>query len=60
MIDPAESHNLYGNQDCQPIVDKLNREIDRYFGSYQAPAKSGLRVRELPRHNLTEAWRRDE
>ncbi|MDE2750769.1 MAG: sulfatase-like hydrolase/transferase [Chloroflexota bacterium] len=58
--DPAESHNLYGNQDCQPIVDKLNREIDRYFGSYQAPAKSGLRVRELPRHNLTEAWRRDE
>ncbi len=55
--DPTESHNLYYNRQYQPIVDELTGEIDRYFSRYQDPVKSGLRVKELPRHNLTEAWR---
>ena len=57
LDDPTESHNLYGHHKCQPIVERLNREIDRYFDCYQDPAKSGLRVKELPQHNLSEAWR---
>ena len=40
-----------------PSPNGLNREIDRYFGCYQDPVKSGLRVVELPQHNLSEAWR---
>ena len=41
-------------------VEGLNREIDRYFGCYQDPGKSGLRVKDLPPHNLSEAWRQGE
>lgn len=58
--DPGESQNRYGDAEYQPIVDKLNRAIDEHFGRYQDPEKSGLRVRELPQHNMTEAWRQDE
>ena len=56
--DPGETHNCFGDADCAPVIEGLTREIERYFGRYQAADKSGLRVRELPRHNLTEAWRR--
>ena len=55
--DPEESHNRYDDPDHQHVVETLSHEIDRYFDRYQATQKSGLRVRDLPRHNLTEAWR---
>ena len=55
--DPAESHNLYGDPDFQPLVEKLSGEIDGYFERFQDPDKSGLLVQDLPRHNLSEAWR---
>lgn len=55
--DPGESENRFGDPDCAPIVERLTGEIERYFARYQAADKSGLRVRELPRHNLSEAWR---
>lgn len=56
--DPGETQNLYGDGDYAPVVERLTGEIERYFGRYQAAGKSGLRARDLPRHNLSEAWRR--
>ncbi len=58
--DPTESHNLFGDEVHQPVVDRLSREIDGYFERYQDPIKSGLRAKDLPRHNMTEAWRQEE
>ncbi len=55
--DPTESHNRYGDQAYQLVVEALTGELDSYFGRYHDTLKSGLRVRELPRHNLSEAWR---
>jgi len=56
-VDPTESQNRYDDPAYQPIVERLSGELDNYFDRYQDADKSGLRVRELPRHNLSEAWR---
>ncbi|MCY4020590.1 MAG: sulfatase-like hydrolase/transferase [Chloroflexi bacterium] len=55
--DPTESHNRYDDPAYQPVVEDLTGELESYFGRYQDDRKSGLRVRELPKHNLSEAWR---
>lgn len=55
--DPRETINLYGDQDHQPLVESLSAQIEAYFSRYEDPVKSGLNVRQLPRHNFTEAWR---
>ncbi|MCY3832905.1 MAG: sulfatase-like hydrolase/transferase [Chloroflexi bacterium] len=55
--DPTESKNRYDDPAFQGVVDSLTRDIDDYFMRHQDPNKSGLRVRELPAQNLTEAWR---
>ncbi|MCY4062569.1 MAG: sulfatase-like hydrolase/transferase [Chloroflexi bacterium] len=60
LVDPTESHNLFGDPEYLSVVESLTNEIDAYFNCYQDPAKSGLRARELPAHNLTEAWRQVE
>jgi len=57
--DPCETHNCYGDADYAPVVERLTGEIERYFRRYQNADKSGLRAPELPRHNLSEAWRQD-
>ena len=57
LDDPTESHNRFNDEDSQPIVERLSGEIDSYFECYQNPKKNGLRVRDLPQHNLSEAWR---
>ncbi len=57
--DPCETHNCYGDADYAPVVERLTGEIERYFRRYQDADKSGLRAPELPRHNLSEAWRQD-
>lgn len=56
-LDPREKSNLFANPAHQPMVQRLTACIDDYFSTYEDPIKSGLRVRELPRHNTTEAWR---
>ncbi|MDE2858837.1 MAG: sulfatase-like hydrolase/transferase [Chloroflexota bacterium] len=56
-VDPTESQNRYDDPAYQHIVESLSGELDNYFDRYQDADKSGLRVRELPRHNLSEAWR---
>lgn len=60
LDDPTESHNRFHEENYQPVVERLGGEIDAYFGRFQDERKSGLRVRELPRHNLSEAWRQRE
>ena len=58
--DPTESQNRFVDHDYQTVIETLTCEIDDYFDRYQDPSKSGLRVRELPQHNLSEAWRQEE
>lgn len=54
---PRETINLFADPDKQSLIEQLTAQIDRYFGAYEDPVKSGLNVKELPRHNFTEAWR---
>ena len=56
--DPVgDSQNLFDDEAHQPVVEQLTDEIDGYFKRYQDPIKSGLRVKDLPQHNMSEAWR---
>jgi arylsulfatase A-like enzyme len=55
--DPRETVNLLQDPALQPLVERLTFLMEDYFTRYQDAIKSGLRVRELPQHNLTEAWR---
>jgi arylsulfatase A-like enzyme len=55
--DPRETTNLFTDPAHQPVVQSLSACIDEYFSTYEDPSHSGLRVHELPRHNMTEAWR---
>ncbi len=55
--DPGETHNCYGEVAYQAVVEMLSAELEGYFARYQDAQKSGLQVRDRPRHNLTEAWR---
>ena len=55
--DPRETINLFAHPDHQQLVQQLTTQLEQYFTRYEDPIKSGLRVRELPRHNHTEAWR---
>ena len=58
--DPSESRNLLGDPAYQAVVSALTDALDDYFHRYQDEIKSGLRVRDLPPHNLSEAWRQTE
>ncbi len=55
--DAGETHNCFGAADYAPVVETLTAAIEGYFERYQDENKSGLRARELPRHNPSEAWR---
>jgi arylsulfatase A-like enzyme len=58
--DPRETTNLFTDPAQQPLVQDLTARIDEYFSTYEDPIRNGLRVCELPRHNMTEAWRADK
>jgi arylsulfatase A-like enzyme len=55
--DPREMNNVIDRGDMQPIVQALLGRLEHFFAKYEDPAKSGLRVRHLPPHNSSEAWR---
>ena len=55
--DPAETRNCIAAPEKQAVASRLAAALGRYFTRYEDAAKSGLRARDLPRHNLTEAWR---
>ncbi len=57
LNDAIESRSLYDNHEYRTVVERLTSEIDSYFSRYQDARRNGLRVRHLPKHNLSEAWR---
>jgi len=58
--DPHETINLFDDPAYESLVQQLTTRIDAYFSAFEDPVKNGLRVRELPHHNKTEAWRIEE
>jgi len=57
--DPRECTNVFLEPRSRALVAQLTDQLDEYFRTFEDPAKSGLKVRDLPRHNATEAWRSD-
>ncbi len=56
--DPNETQNLIGVPDKQQIVAELKHKLDAFYADHADPEKTGLRVKELPKHNSAyEAWR---
>jgi arylsulfatase A-like enzyme len=55
--DPRETTSRFDDPAYQAIRDELTARLETHFATYQDPVKSGLNVRQLPRHNRTEAWR---
>ena len=56
--DPGETVNLAADPAHAPRLAELKATMDRFFAAHDNPAKSGLNVKQIPRHNLdAEAWR---
>lgn len=56
--DPQEHINLLGHADREPLRAELERQLEAFYADHQDPLKTGLRVKDLPRHNEnSEAWR---
>ncbi|HRF46440.1 MAG TPA: sulfatase-like hydrolase/transferase [Anaerolineales bacterium] len=55
--DPRETSNVHADPANAALVARLTEQVTAYFARHADPVKSGLRVRDLPRHNSTEAWR---
>ncbi len=55
--DPRETRSFLDDPEYAPVVEELTARLERYFAEYEDPRASGLRVKELPRHNSNEAWR---
>jgi len=56
-IDPRETFNLAGWEDYRDVQAELDARLADWYSHHEDPEKSGLRVKELPRHNSHEAWR---
>ncbi|MHB1613324.1 MAG: sulfatase-like hydrolase/transferase [Actinomycetes bacterium] len=57
VTDPRETTDLSRYPEHEAVLRDLSRRIDAYFATYEEPERSGLRVRDLARHNSEEAWR---
>jgi choline-sulfatase len=55
--DPREARSVLDDPEYRAVGAALAAKIDAYFARHEDPERSGLRVRELPRHNGDEAWR---
>ena len=55
--DCRETINIYYENEMQPLVESLTLKMNNFFARYEDPVKSGLNVKQLPRHNKTESWR---
>jgi arylsulfatase A-like enzyme len=56
--DPGETRNLIDDPGQRQIVANLKQQLETFYADYEDTEKSGLRVKELPRHNSRyEAWR---
>ena len=55
-VDPHERVNVFG--DNPQVVERLKARLDAFYRRHDNPALSGLRVKDLPKHNEgSEAWR---
>ena len=56
QADPDETQNVYAKH--PDIVANLKQRLDTFYAQYSVEDKSGLRVKDLPQHNVaSEAWR---
>lgn len=55
--DPEERVNLAGRPEYAGLERSLTAELESFYARYEDPAKRGLKVKALPRHNHAEAWR---
>ena len=64
--DPGERVNLAEQAELAEVRAKLLRDLETFYAEHEDPKKSGLRIKELPRHNSpqkpsqvvsSEAWR---
>ncbi len=56
--DPGETRNLAQEPAFAAVRRDLKARIDAFYARYSREAVSGLRVKELHRHNVaSEAWR---
>ncbi len=56
--DPAETMNRAGWPEYADIQDDLTQRLESWYAAHQDPKNSGLRVKQLRRHNENaEAWR---
>jgi arylsulfatase A-like enzyme len=55
IADPRETRDHLAAQPA--LAAELSARMEAFFERHNDPARSGLRVRELPRHNFHEAWR---
>ena len=56
--DPGEKTNVFAAN--RPVVARYKARLEAFFAEYEIAALSGLRVKDLPRHNAKEAWRDGE
>lgn len=57
QADPRETVNLFSDPLQQALIQGLTKRLVAFFSQHEEPTHSGLRVRELPKHNPVEAWR---
>jgi len=55
--DPEERVNLAGRPEYAGLEGSLTTELESFYARYEDPAKRGLKVKALPYHNFSEAWR---
>ncbi len=55
--DPRECHNLISSSSHRAVRSELSCLIETRFSRYSRPGKSGKLGTELPKYNMTEAWR---
>jgi choline-sulfatase len=56
--DPGETLNRAGWLHLAEVQDQLEAQLEAWYAGHEDPEKSGLRVKELRRHNgQAEAWR---
>ncbi len=58
QADPDEIVNLAGRAEYAAVEAALRDELEAFYRAHADPRHSGLRVKQLPRHNArSEAWR---
>jgi len=56
--DPNETTSLSGREEYTQVEAELRWKLEAFYSRHEDPAKSGLRVKHLRRHNAaSEAWR---